>query len=148
MPRANFRVSIDINAPPEVVFAYITDFSKHGEWSANALTVEARSPGPAAVGSRYHSVAQVDKLRVEADFEVIEYEPPFRFGFAGEDPTGKYEHHFTLTGQAGGTHLERSISFDLTLPQWFMFNALLFPVRIPAGKKALALLKQRLEKTS
>lgn len=147
MPQTNFTVSIDIQAAPESVFAYITDLSKHGEWSANPLKIEAISPGPVAVGSRYKSVAEVGGQRIEAEFEVTEYEPPFRFGFAGEDSTGKYEHHFSLQSYQGGTRLERMIRFKLTTLQWLMFYVLLFPVRIPAGKKALGLLKERLERT-
>ena len=146
MRKASFSVSINIQAPLETVFAYVTDLSKHGEWSANPLEVEAISPGSPVVGSRYRSVAQVGARRIQAEFEVTEYEPPVSFRFVGEDLTGKYEHDFKLQAHQGGTRLMRRIRFNLTMPQWLLFYATLFSVRIPAGKKSLALLKKRLEK--
>ena len=39
---SNYQIGID--AKPEDVFAYVSDFTKHGEWSEN-LTVESVSDG-------------------------------------------------------------------------------------------------------
>lgn len=145
MPAAAFSVSVDIDVPQQAVFAYVSDLGRHGEWSANPLRVESVSAQPVGVGSRYRSTAHFNGLTIEAHFEVTEYEPPLRFGFIGEDSTGKFEHHFVFHERPGGTHVERRVSFNLTWPQWIMFLALLYPVRLPAGRQALQLLKQRLE---
>lgn len=145
MPTANFSVSIEINASPEVVFSCVADLARHGEWSANPLRIEALSSGPLAVGSRYRSTAEFGGREIHAEFQVTEYEPPRRFGFAGKDTTGKYEHLFTLQPQSGGTLLKRTVRFDLTPGQWLMFQIILYPIRLPAARKALKLLKARLE---
>lgn len=145
MPTTSFQLSIDIQAAAEAVFDYLADFGRHGEWSANPLSVEPLTQGPPRAGSRYRSHAEVNGLSIAAEFQLTVFERPLRLGFAGEDSTGKYEHLFTLQPRPGGTHLERRIRFDLSLRQWFMYQALLYPVRIPAGKKALRLLKARLE---
>ncbi len=148
MPTAAFSVSIDINASPEAVFAYVADLSKHGEWAGNPLQVEVVSAGPIAVGSRYRSSAEFNGVHIHAEFQVTEYQPPSRFGFAGEDSTGKFEHLFTFQAHNGGTRLKRTVRFNLTIAQWFMFLVLLYPVRLPAAREALRLLKDRLEQTA
>jgi len=145
MPSANFSVSIQINASPEAVFACVADPARHGEWSANPLRIEALSAGPLAVGSRFRSTATVNGAEIHAEFQVTVYEPPMRFGFAGEDQTGKYEHLFTLQAVPGGTLLKRTVSFDLAFGQFLFFTAMLYPVRLPAARQALRLLKARLE---
>ena len=146
MPKTSFRVHTVINAAPETVFGYVADLSKHSEWAANPLQIERISAGPIAIGSRYRSTAQVNSINFMAELQVNTYEPPTRFGFAGEDRTGRFEHQFAFRPSNMGTWLERRVNFELTLQQWLMFAALLYPVRLPAAKTALRLLKARLER--
>jgi uncharacterized protein YndB with AHSA1/START domain len=145
MPTTSTSFNTNINARPEVVFAYVADLTQHGEWTANPVQIEALASGPVTVGSRYRSTARVNGILFTAELRVTEYQPPTRFAFVGEDKTGKFEHQFTLRSDQGGTRVERKINFTLTLSQWLMFQILLYPVRLPAGKKALHLLKDRLE---
>ena len=145
MPTATFSVAVEIDAPPQRVFAYLADLPKHGEWSANPLSIDSASPGPVGVGSRYRSSAEFNGLQFVADLRVTIYDPPSRFGFGGQDSTGRFEHQFKLTPQARGTRVERRVSFQLTPAQWLMFLILLYPVRLPAARRALTLLKDRLE---
>jgi len=146
LPATGFRLSIDIQAAPEAVFDYLTDFSRHGEWSANPLTIEQVSKGPVGVGSRFRSRAEVNGLHIEAEFELTDFQRPLLIAFAGKDSTGKYAHRFKIKPNPGGTHLVRTIRFELSLRQWLIYQVLLYPVRIPAGRKALRLLKARMEK--
>ena len=44
--------SIEIARPPEAVFAYIDDLSRHGEWQAQLREVKVETEGPTRVGSR------------------------------------------------------------------------------------------------
>lgn len=145
MPPASFHVSINIQAPPATVFAYLSDLTKHGEWSANPVQIQSLTPGPVAIGSRYHSHAELNNLQFETDLEVTSYQSPTQFGFKGEDSTGKFQHLFTLTPSPTGTHLERAVSFSLTLRQWLLFLLILYPIRLPAARKALLSLKTHLE---
>ena len=146
MPTTSIRFYTNIKARPEVVFAYVADLTRHGEWTANPVQIEALASGPVAVGSRYRSTAQVNGILFTAELRVTEYQPFTRFGFVGEDKTGTFEHQFTFGPDQGRTRVERKINFTLTLSQWLMFQILLYPVRRPAGKKALHLLKDQLER--
>jgi Polyketide cyclase / dehydrase and lipid transport len=145
MPPASFHVSIDIHASPQAVFAYVSDLTKHGEWSANPVQIQPLVSGPVVVGSRYHSHAQLNNLQFETDLVITDYVPPTRFGFSGEDSTGKFQHLFIIQPTPNGTHLERQVSFSLSLRQWLLFLLILYPIRLPAAHKALAALKARLE---
>jgi len=146
MPKASFRVQTTIYAKPEVVFAYVTDLTKHGEWAANPVQIKAISPGSVMVGSRYHSTAQVKGLVFTTELRVTAYQPPSGFAFTGEDTTGRFEHQFAFRPYNHGTRVERQVNFALTWPQWLMFEISLYPVRLPAARKALNLLKARLER--
>ena len=145
MPPASFHVSTDIQAPPQTVFAYLSDLTKHGEWSANPVQIQPLTTGLIVVGSRYHSHAELNGLQFETDLEVTTYQPPTQFGFKGEDSTGKFQHLFTLQSSASGTYLTRTVTFSLTLRQLLLFLLILYPVRLPAARKALLALKTHLE---
>ena len=57
MPRLKFKWRININASQQAVYDYVSDFTRHGEWS-DGLKVEAISDGPLAVGSEFRSVGK------------------------------------------------------------------------------------------
>ena len=145
MPTASLRVSTFIQAGPEDVFAYVSDLTRHGEWSANPLKVEAVSAGAVAAGKQYRSTATVKGLQFEAKLRVVEYDPPARFTFEGEDSTGKFRHDFAFSAIEDGTQVTRTINFTLSFRQWLRYQILYLPVRRPAARKALALLKQKME---
>jgi hypothetical protein len=145
MPKASFRVRTTINADPDVIFESIADRTRHGQWAANQLPIEPVSPCPAAMGSRYRSTAQGNGIPFTADLHVTKYYPFQAFAFAGEDQTGRFAHHFTLRPADQGMQVERQVRFTLTMNQWLLLLVLRYPVRLPAAKKALDLLKRRLE---
>src|SRR5262245_54701013 len=140
-----YSAGVDIGARPEDVFAYVADLTRHGEWSADPLRVEALTPGPIAVGSRYRSTAHVQGRPIEAELRVTEHQPPSRFAFVATDITGAYEHQFTFRPHEDGTRVERNISASLSLPQRLLF-LVVYPFRkLPNTKAALSKLKVRLE---
>ena len=145
MPPASFRASILVDAPPETVFAYVADLTRHGEWSSDPVSIQAISAEPAAAGSRYRSSAQSHGVTFTTDLEVTRFEPPACFAFQGEDATGKFQHIFTFRPHGGETLVTREIHFSTTLAQWLAFFLVLYPVRLPSAKRTLQLLKQRLE---
>src|SRR4030067_114081 len=55
MPTQTKTFSVTIRAPQEEVFAYVSDLTRHPEWSGGLLRVEARTAGQVGVGSKYVS---------------------------------------------------------------------------------------------
>ena len=46
-----YEEQITINAPADKVYAYVSDFPRHGEWAGHGLAVTKDGDGPIAVGS-------------------------------------------------------------------------------------------------
>ena len=145
MPKPSFSVQVLTTASPEAAHAYVSDLTRHGEWAANELTVEAVSAEPVTIGSQFRSSADVGNLHFDATLTITQLDEPKTFAFSGKDKTGRFEHTFTFTPKTGGTLVTRKLQFDLTPMQFMMYLLLYFPVRLPAGRKAMERLKVKLE---
>ena len=95
-----------INAPPEKVFAYVSDLEKHTEWS-HCNEIKKTSEGPVAVGSTYESHGQGPLGSTTNDkVEVTHYQPNQRFGWRSDGSLGmQFLWSFQLQPQDGGTLL-------------------------------------------
>lgn len=142
MPQPNITVEQFITAPPDVVFGYVADLTRHSRWAADKLAIEPLD----ATGTAFRSHAVVKSLTFDATLTVTGHQPNRAFSFKGEDKTGAFEHHFTLQPQDGGTLVTRHVMFDLTLRQFLIYCVLLYPVRLPAARKALTQLKHVCER--
>lgn len=145
MPKPALSVAIEIHAAPETVFAYAADVARHGEWSANELRVEPVDDSAVGVGKKYRSSARARGREFHAELIVTEFAPPNHFAFSGKDATGKFSHRFVFAKIAGGTRVTRTVSFDLSLPQYAFYWITRDRVRLPAASAALVKLKQHLE---
>jgi uncharacterized protein YndB with AHSA1/START domain len=72
MSRNPFRVAVDIDAPPEKVFAVLCDVERWPEWTPTMTRVQRLDQGPFAVGSS--AQIQQPKLRPSV-WKVTELEP-------------------------------------------------------------------------
>ena len=134
-------------AKPETVFAYVSDLTRHGEWN-EGLRIEALTPDPVGVGSRYHTVGNVLKKDRPNELEVTIYQPPSKFTFVVQDPNFKeITHEFTFTAQDSGALLERTVKSNMPLLVWLFWRLIVFPfIDRPAMNKSLAELKAVLER--
>jgi hypothetical protein len=48
-----------VHAPLQKAFDYVSDLTRHPEWSGGELKIEALTPGPIAVGKEYRSRGEV-----------------------------------------------------------------------------------------
>src|SRR5215207_3461276 len=97
------------HAPLQSTFDYVSDLTRHPEWSGGELKIKAVTPGPVAVGKEYvsHGEVAVQKNRPNT-VQITEYESPHRFGFVANDPDfGNVSHVFTFTAQDGGVLIKR-----------------------------------------
>lgn len=140
-----------VNAPLRTVFDYVSDLTRHPEWSGGELKIEAVTPGPIAVGKEYQSRGEVaiQKNRPNS-VQVTLYEPPHKFGFAARDPDfGKVTHVFTFTEQNGGVLIDRMMTLNLNPIVAFGFRFFVYPlIGKPSMEKSLARLKNKLERNS
>lgn len=139
---------VSIKAVPEAVFAYVSDLSRHPEWSGAHLTIQELSPGPVAVGKEYLSHGDIPGQKDRPNqLRVTEYQPSTRFAFVAKDPDfGEVPHTFSFTPKADGTLLERTVVVNLAPITAFIFRVFIRPlVGQPQMDKALATLKAKLE---
>jgi uncharacterized protein YndB with AHSA1/START domain len=100
---------IDISAPPDQVYAYLSDFTRHSEWTTpgHGVHITPDADAPAAVGSTYTSEAhqfgaQRDKVRV------TELDPGRRIVYEATMKNGSsFRHMFDLSPNGAGTHLTK-----------------------------------------
>lgn len=141
--------SIHINARPQEVFAYAADLTRHGEWSAMPLSVEALSAAPVAVGSKYRSTGDDNFGKGHMnELEVIEIVPPQRFVFTSHDARmpNPMRHELEVAPNGDGTLLTRRFETDLPLLNGLMFKFVLLPrYGNPSMRLAMQRLKERLE---
>ena len=137
-----------VNAPLQAVFDYVSDLTRHPEWSQGKLKIEAVTPGPIAIGKEYVSRGEVAVQKNRPNtVRISEYRPPHTFGFVANDPDfGDVSHVFTFTEQNGGILIERAMTISLNPLVAFLFRFLIYPlIGRPSMDKSLAMLKQKLE---
>jgi len=140
-----------INAQPEAVFAYVSDLTRHPEWSGGRLKIEAVSPRPVTVGSQYLSRGDVAGQKDRPnELRVTHFETPSRFTFVANDPDfGEVSHEFVFKPQAGGTLVERIVTVNMPPLNAFIFKAFIHPlIGRPMMNKALAALKAKMEQSA
>lgn len=142
------RHQVLVNAPLHQTFDYVSDLTRHPEWSGGELKIEALTPGPIAVGKEYRSRGEVAVQKDRPNtVRISAYEPPHKFGFVANDPDfGDVSHVFTFTQQVGGVLIERAMTVSLNPIVAFGFRFLIYPfVGRPSMNKSLARLKKKLE---
>jgi len=137
-----------VQAPLQTVFHYVSDLTRHPEWSGGRLKIEAVAPGPIEVGKEYIShgdvAAQKDRPNT---VQVTQYESLHRFTFVSKDPDfGKVQHEFTFTEQKGGVLTTRTMTVSLNPIVAFAFRFFIYPlIGSPSMEKSFARLKAKLE---
>jgi uncharacterized protein YndB with AHSA1/START domain len=138
-------------APLQAVFDYVSDLTRHPEWSGGELKIEPVTQGPMAVGKEYLSRGEVAIQKARPNtVRVSEYAPPHRFGFVARDPDfGNVSHVFTFNEQNGGVLITRTMNVSLNPVMAFLFRFFIYPwIGRPSMDKSMAALKRRLEESA
>ena len=109
MPNPNlrlvrFEVQIDIDRPPEVVFARLTDIEGLPEWQGSA--VSAAAEGEVGEGTRIRETRRFLGREFRVVHEVTVYDPPHRFDVESVEGPMPLSISHTLEPSGGGTRLE------------------------------------------
>ncbi|HEY1330013.1 MAG TPA: SRPBCC family protein [Actinomycetota bacterium] len=119
-----------IAKPPADVFAVLSDFTRHHEWSPTNFTAKQLTEGPVGVGTEFetHGWLPGKGKEFENHVTVTAYEPGKRFAFDAKDPRGPViPSDFVLTPDGTGTKVSRT----MTMPKPDGFQGVLWPVIFP-----------------
>src|SRR5690349_72178 len=119
--QGTFTVTID--APPEKVWPYVADVTKHGEYSPKPFQAELVSGEAGKVGSRYRSVGWIPNDKNHSnEVEVVEVVPNERVVLRSDDELGAFTNTYVLRPVGNGTE----VSWTMQFPQ------LKFPLSVVA----------------
>ena len=139
--------SVEIARPPEDVFAYIDDLSRHHEWDAQILETRVETEGPTRVGSRATDTRKVPFGRQQVTYEVTEHEPPRRAAFRVIN--GPVRPFGSLTVEPVGDGSRSRLTLEIEFRGHGLAGKLLAPLAKRDAQKNIpqnhARLKQRLE---
>ncbi len=139
------QYSIQIDAPVDTVYGYVTDIKRHPEWSNNKMEMHVDSE-PVAVGTTFTSSVKAFGTETGKG-RVTEMTPPSRFAYeADTSSSGHWLWTMTLEPAGNGTLLTHRCD-AISRPGWFaVVQPMLFPL---IGKKmmtqGLANIKARVE---
>jgi uncharacterized membrane protein len=68
--------SIEISRPPQDVFDYVGDLSRHTEWQTGLENVQVETEGPTRVGTRAQETRHVPGGKQTYHYEITQYDPP------------------------------------------------------------------------
>ena len=106
--------SIEIEASPEKVFAFIMDFEKLNEITKGFQEAEITSKGPVGVGTTVHIVGKAGGSQAELDMEITEFEKNKKINSRtiGKSKV-KANMKDVLEPTAKGTKLTRTFDYEL-----------------------------------
>lgn len=141
---ATIEHEVQINAPPEKVFGYLSDLEKHPEW-AHCDEVEKSSEGPAGVGATYRSRGKNLGITAKETVEVTGYQPNERFAWRATGAFGwKFGWSFEMKPQDDGTRLIERFDPPTGLVLGIILKLTESPTR-KAMRDGLARIKKKLE---
>ena len=103
-----FEDRITIAAPAGKVFDYVSDFTRHGEWSGHGLAVTREGDGPVAVGTTFSTQAKQFGSQREKS-TITELTPGSMFGWDSTGALGRVHHWFGMEEESGSTVLTKGM---------------------------------------
>lgn len=145
MTQISEKYQISINAGPQAVFNYVSDFTKHGEWT-DGLRVEAVSDVPTAVGSEFSSVGKMMGKDIKNQLKITAYDAPSKIAFTASAGKNNFHQELSFEAQGEGTLLRRTVTFEMNPIMAMMFKVVISPLLAgPNMNKTLRNLKAKLE---
>ena len=141
-------LAIHIDAPPEVVYDYVTDLTRHPEWADQKMEITVDSQ-PVAVGTTFTSTVRFVKA-IPARGRVLEMQRPQTFVYECTDSSGTHRWTMRIQPDGTGSLLEQTIEriwvpFYIKVVQagvmWPLFGR-------PQIRHGLANIKSRIEEAA
>lgn len=121
--------TVETDASPQAVFAYLSDFTTTNEWDPGTVSTE-RISGDGGVGTRYHNISKFMGRKTELAYEVITYQPDTAFALRGENKSVIAEDSMEISAHGQGSRVTYTVDF-----QFKGIGKLVAPLLAPAMKK-------------
>ncbi|MDH3625674.1 MAG: SRPBCC domain-containing protein [Myxococcales bacterium] len=121
MGETHIRTEINIDAPPSVVWAVLTDFSGFHEW--NPMVVAAEGPATEGSTAKLHYRSNIG-LHLRFRVRIMRSDPERELRWVGSRLGVSGEHYFLLMAEGSGTHFVHGEVFRglLAGPMSFLFR--------------------------
>jgi uncharacterized membrane protein len=139
--------TVEIGRPPETVYTYLADFTRHPEWSTGVSELVPVTDGPLATGMELQAVETVP-ARFTSRTRITALEPGRRIAWESWDGrTTRVNWSFELRpGNNGSTHLVQRARFQSTSLLGRVLLKLMRKRQIPGeNAQSLAQIKANLE---
>lgn len=139
-------ISLNINASPEKLFAYLADFTRHAEWSSNVRTIDLIAGEAGKVGAEYRAGEDVPR-NLTSFARVTELRAPNLIAWESTDNrVFKTNWTFEIAREGNGSRLTQTVTFH---PLNFLANIILYLFRVPRveqeNRASLERIRQRME---
>ena len=105
------RVSsiVDVDAPADVVFPYLSDPYRQSEWTPNFRELVQQPDGPPGLGTRYRG-----RLRLfgTVNFVIDEFEAGRMFRVDTDPPGARLTHRFIVTPVGDGSRISHQVELE------------------------------------
>lgn len=93
--------TVETDATPEAVFAYLSDFTTTTEWDPGTVVTE-RISGDGGVGTRYRNVSEFRGRKTELEYRAVTLEAPSLIVLQGSNKTVDATDRMEIAPRAGG----------------------------------------------
>jgi uncharacterized membrane protein len=97
--------TFSVEAPPAVVFAYLTDLEHAAVWQSSLLEAGLTPDGPVRAGTEIHEIRKFLGLKIESVVEVTDFEPNRKFGGRVRFGPIPWAFHYTFEDAGGSTRV-------------------------------------------
>jgi carbon monoxide dehydrogenase subunit G len=120
---------VTTSAPPDRVFAYLSDFTTTTEWDPGTVKT-VRVSGDGGVGTTYRNTSKFMGRETELTYEVVDLTAPSRIVLHGTNETVDATDSITVEAHGSGAKVNYTADFAFS-----GFAKVLAPLLAPALKK-------------
>jgi carbon monoxide dehydrogenase subunit G len=99
----SYSHTVEIERPPEEVFAFVTDPAAYPRWQPSLVEVRPHSRGPLRVGSEATEVRRFLGREMETTWTCVEHEPGRRSAIESDEGPVPFKGTFLLEPSGAGT---------------------------------------------
>ena len=121
--------TVETNASPAAVFAYLSDFTNTDEWDPGTVKT-VKVSGDGGVGTQYHNTSKFMGRETELTYEVVDHQPNSLFALRGENSSLVAQDRMEIAPTGSGSRVTYTADFTFK-----GISKLVAPLLAPAFKK-------------